>query len=294
MEDSDRKRNLADALSRTDSLIDRFSDILKGDLSGQEHPKRDFTATANRIIDGPTKVKALPQAQASHALQVQVTPQTQTTRMDGFNARPSATASTMRVKDDERLHMSFNSLLQDCQNCRRCGLCKGRKNVVFGSGNVERPIVMIVGEGPGEEEDIMGQPFVGKAGKYLDSWLSPISLSRDNIYITNIVKCRPPQNRDPHPEEKTACYPFLQQQIEIIHPQAILCLGKHASNFLTGQLDATMGAMHGRFYFFDGIPVICTYHPAAVLRNLALKRPVWEDLKKLARYLGLPIQGRSK
>ena len=156
----------------------------------------------------------------------------------------------------------------------------------------ERPLVMVIGEGPGENEDLQGLPFVGKAGQYLDKWLAAIGLSREtNVYITNTVKCRPPQNRDPYPEEKTACFAYLKQQIALIRPASILCLGKPASTLMTGQPEASMNALHGRFFFHESIPMICTYHPAAVLRDLSLKRPVWDDLKKLARYLGLETGG---
>lgn len=262
-ENQDTKRKaLTMALERTDGLADAFMDILKQDFSGSEHPKRDFSATVEKLI---------PAEKAEDDL--------------------FETAET-NAQDDERLHMSYQALLEDSRSCTRCGLCKTRKNVVFGTGCLDRPTVMVIGEGPGENEDLQGLPFVGKAGQYLDSWLSAISLDRDkNVYITNTVKCRPPQNRDPYPEEKKSCNAYLKQQIEIIHPQAILCLGKPASALMTGLADSSMGALRGRFFFYESIPMLCTYHPAAVLRNPELKRPVWEDLKKLARYLGLETGG---
>ncbi|MBO4393139.1 MAG: uracil-DNA glycosylase [Spirochaetales bacterium] len=266
MEKDERKKAveaLENALSRTDMLFDSFSDILKQNYGSESHTKRDFSETANKLVPEPKAEKAQDSL---------------------FEAE--------KEPEDERLHMSFEALASDAKICTRCGLCNTRKNVVFGTGCVDRPTVMVIGEGPGENEDIQGLPFVGRAGQFLDKWLAAISLSRDrNVYITNTVKCRPPQNRDPYPDEKQACFAFLKQQIAIIHPQAILCLGRPASTLMTGQPDASMGSLRGRFFFYDGIPMICTYHPAAVLRDLDLKRPVWEDLKKLARYLGLPAGG---
>ncbi|MGX8681831.1 MAG: uracil-DNA glycosylase [Spirochaetales bacterium] len=262
MENKEKRRALESALERTDELFDAFSDVLRRDFSGKGHPKRDFSATVQKLVPEP-KIEE-----------------------PAFENAP-------QDREDERLHMSLEALISDSKKCSRCGLCSTRTNVVFGTGCTDRPTVMVIGEGPGETEDLQGLPFVGRAGLFLDKWLSAISLSRDrNVYITNTVKCRPPQNRDPLPDEKKACFAYLKQQISIIHPQAILCLGRPASTLMTGQPDSSMGALRGRFFFFDGIPMICTYHPAAVLRDMELKRPVWDDLKKLARYLGLPVGGK--
>ncbi|MCF0237597.1 MAG: uracil-DNA glycosylase [Sphaerochaetaceae bacterium] len=189
--------------------------------------------------------------------------------------------------------MTMLQLEGDCLKCQRCKLSKTRNNVVFGEGVTDRPLVMVIGEGPGETEDITGRPFVGKAGQFLDTWLKAISLSREtNTYIANIVKCRPPQNRDPEIDEKENCFGYLKQQIALIKPQAILCLGKPASIKMTG-LEESMSTLHGKCHFYDGIPTICTYHPAAVLRDMSLKRPVWEDLQKLARLLNLEYGKRK-
>jgi len=263
MQDTEDKRSaLSNALGRTDELFDSFMNVLRQDFSGEKAEKRDFSETAARIIPDAPKEEIPPDAELIGA------------------------------PDDERLHMSFDALLEDSSKCTRCGLCETRHNVVFGTGCAERPVVMVIGEGPGENEDLQGLPFVGRAGQYLDRWLDAISLSRNkDVYITNTVKCRPPQNRDPYPDEKKACFDFLRRQIELIRPQTILCLGKPASTLMTGQADASMSSLRGRFFFYEGIPMICTYHPAAVLRDPDLRRPVWDDLKKLARYLGLPAGG---
>lgn len=178
------------------------------------------------------------------------------------------------------------------EGCTRCRLCEHRNNTVFGEG-VLPPRLMVIGEGPGADEDASGRAFVGRAGVYLDAWLKSIGMSRKtNVYIANIVKCRPPQNRNPEPDEIEACLPFVQRQIQLAKPEAILLLGGVASKTLL-QTTKGVGALRGRFYRYDGIPVLVTYHPAGVLRNPNWRRPVWEDLKKMASYLGIPIPGRS-
>ena len=257
-----KRQALEGALSATEALVNEFENVIRGCYVPSEPPSTNFSEVSHKIYPDPVAPAA-----------------------PSVLNRPSVFSEP---EQDERYHMSLQALISEALTCKRCNLCSTRKNVVFGEGCTDRPIVMVIGEGPGETEDETGRPFVGRAGAFLDKWLKAINLDRNtNTYITNIVKCRPPQNRDPLPEEKTACLAFLKQQIALIQPQAILCLGRPASSLMTGQLDAAIGALRGRFYFFDGIPMICTYHPAAVLRDLTLKRPVWEDLQKLARYLGL-------
>lgn len=168
--------------------------------------------------------------------------------------------------------------------CTRCGLARTRNNVVPGMG-VEHPEVLVIGEGPGHDEDMQGLPFVGKAGVLLDRMLAAIGLDRKtNCYIANIVKCRPPENRNPMPDEQSACFSFLEAQIHILKPKMILCMGKIAIEKITGQ-NISINAQHGEFFEYNGIPVMPTYHPSALLRNEELKRPAWEDLKKFKRRL---------
>jgi DNA polymerase len=154
------------------------------------------------------------------------------------------------------------------------------------------PLVMIIGEGPGAEEDRKGLPFVGRAGQYLDKWLQAIGLSRErDVYITNIVKCRPPGNRDPQTAEIDSCTPYLRRQIDIIRPRSILALGRFAGSWLSGQVDS-LARMRGRTFEFWGVPVVVTYHPSGVLRNPEYRRPVWEDLKRLrGLYAGVDTAG---
>ena len=201
-----------------------------------------------------------------------------------------------RSDEDIRLSTDLNGLKNDCLSCRRCRLCQTRTNTVFGEGCEDRPDVFVVGEGPGETEDLTGRPFTGKAGELLEKMLAAISLYRtENCYISNIVKCRPPQNRDPMPDEKNICGVYVKQQISLLRPKAILCLGRNAANYLTGEDNVSMSQLRGRFFFYErSIPLISTYHPAAVLRNPELKRPVWEDLKKLANFLNLDIAGGTR
>lgn len=194
-------------------------------------------------------------------------------------------------KDDPK-GVGLAQLKSMVSGCTRCKLCQGRTNTVFAEG-VTPSRLMVIGEGPGQEEDATGRPFVGRAGKYLDSWLGAINLSREkNVYIANIVKCRPPENRNPEQDEVDACLPFLKRQIQLAKPEMLLLVGGVASKTLLDTTDG-VGKLHGRFFRYEGLPVMVTYHPAAVLRNPDLKRPVWEDLKKVAAFLNITLQGRS-
>ncbi len=180
--------------------------------------------------------------------------------------------------------LSLDELNAKILRCTRCGLARTRNNVVPGMG-VQNPEVLVVGEGPGHDEDMQGLPFVGKAGILLDRMLAAIGLDRKtNCYIANIVKCRPPENRNPLPDEQAACFSFLEAQIHILKPKMILCMGKIAIEKITGH-NISINAQHGEFFEYNGIPVMPTYHPSALLRNEELKRPAWEDLKKFKRRL---------
>jgi DNA polymerase len=165
--------------------------------------------------------------------------------------------------------------------CTACKLHKGRNKFVFGSGNPDAD-VMVVGEGPGAEEDKQGLPFVGRAGKLLTDILKAIKFERDEVFIANIVKCRPPDNRTPMPDEMETCLPYLKKQIEIIKPKVILCLGLTAAKGLLKKRDSLTN-MRGKVFEFENISVMVTYHPAALLRNPNWKRPCWEDLQKFRK-----------
>ena len=162
--------------------------------------------------------------------------------------------------------------------CTACGLCKQRKQAVFGVGNEAAPW-LFVGEGPGADEDEQGEPFVGQAGKLLDSMFAALGLKRGReAYIANVVKCRPPGNRTPTPEESAACAPFLDRQIDLIAPKVIVALGKTAATRLLGAEPPSLGSLRGKVHDYRGRPVVVTYHPAYLLRNLPDKAKAWEDL----------------
>jgi DNA polymerase len=163
-----------------------------------------------------------------------------------------------------------------------CALCPGRTNAVPGEGNPKARMVL-VGEGPGATEDTTGRPFVGQAGALLDSILQAIDVPRNSVYITNIVKCRPPQNRKPLPDEIAACIPYLYRQLDIIRPRVILALGGTAGEALLG-VRKSLGELRGKVHTYNGIPLIVTYHPAALLRNPNWKKPTWDDVR-IARQL---------
>jgi DNA polymerase len=162
-------------------------------------------------------------------------------------------------------------------NCMKCPLGDTRKNFVFGSGNPNAD-VMVLGEGPGADEDEQGLPFVGRAGKLLTDILKAIKFERDEVYIANVVKCRPPGNRTPYPEEMDCCMPYLKKQIELINPKLILCVGLTAAQGVLKKKEA-LGKMRGQVFDFEGRKVMVTYHPAALLRNPNWKRGCWEDVQ---------------
>ncbi len=204
-------------------------------------------------------------------------------------AKTGAIVEQGRIIEPERTEMQ---VLNDCWNleqvqgllgdCTRCKLHKGRKKVVFGVGNMEADL-MFVGEGPGANEDRLGEPFVGKAGQLLTAIIEKgMGLKRPDVYIANIVKCRPPNNRDPEPDEVETCEPFLQAQIRIIKPKVIIALGRYASQTLLGT-STGMRRLRGKWSEYNGIPVMPTYHPAYLLRNPNEKRPVWEDVQEVMR-----------
>lgn len=163
--------------------------------------------------------------------------------------------------------------------CTRCRLAGGRQTVVFGTGNPNADL-MFIGEAPGAEEDRQGLPFVGRAGELLNRIIQAIELRREDVYIANILKCRPPGNRDPIPDEANACMPFLEQQIALVEPRVLVALGRIAAQVLLGN-DTPIGRMRGQWFSVRGIPTMVTYHPAALLRNPALKRPTWEDMQQV-------------
>ena len=176
-------------------------------------------------------------------------------------------------------HYDWATLYEKLESCTDCGLCKGRTNVVIGVGNPQSKI-MLIGEGPGRDEDIQGYPFVGAAGQLLDKMLAAISLDRTKVYIANIVKCRPPQNRTPLEDEAMACLPYLRAQVALIQPQIIVCLGKTAAIYVIDR-EIRITRDRGIWRMKKGIWMLPTFHPAALLRDESKKRDAWHDMQSL-------------
>jgi len=176
--------------------------------------------------------------------------------------------------------MTLDELEVKCKECKKCALCEGRTNLVFGIGKKDADI-MLIGEGPGENEDLQGEPFVGRSGKLLDKFLESIGLSRnENVYIANMVKCRPPQNRDPRPEEQDMCIEWLRAQFKIIRPKIIVCVGRISAQRLISP-DFRVTQQHGEFIEKGGVLMMGTFHPAAILRNPNNKELAFQDWLKL-------------
>lgn len=178
---------------------------------------------------------------------------------------------------------SWESLKSECSGCVRCPLGDTRRNLVFGTGN-EHARVMLIGEGPGEQEDLQGIPFVGPAGKLLDDMLEMIDLDRTKVYIANIVKCRPPRNRDPQPDEKNACIQWLRRQIALVDPQIIICLGRIAAMELIRE-NYRITREHGLWSTVDGRVITAIYHPSALLRDVSKRPETFADLRAIRQQI---------
>ncbi|MFN0151553.1 MAG: uracil-DNA glycosylase [bacterium] len=191
-------------------------------------------------------------------------------------ARAESVAPPARPVDSADRLAAFHDEIKDCVSCQ---LGYSRTRFVFGSGSATADL-MLVGEAPGREEDLQGVPFVGAAGELLTKILAAIQLRREEVYIANVLKCRPPGNRDPEPHEVESCKPYLAEQIRTIAPRLIVALGRFAAQLLTGRA-SSLSQLRGGTYFWEGIPVIPTYHPSALLRYPTYKRPTWEDMKRV-------------
>jgi len=178
---------------------------------------------------------------------------------------------------------TLQEIRKELGDCKRCKLYRTRRTIVFGEGN-EKATLMFIGEGPGYDEDVQGRPFVGKAGQLLNKIIQSIHLQREEVYITNIIKCRPPQNRNPEQDEIETCTPFLMKQIQVIQPKIICALGTFSAQTLL-KTNATITALRGKTFDLEGIQVVPTYHPAFLLRNPDKKREVWEDMKKIEQLM---------
>lgn len=186
---------------------------------------------------------------------------------------------TLLSQGVRKKRLTLDGIKQELGACTRCRLHVGRNHLVFGEGDPHARLVF-VGEGPGREEDLQGKPFVGRAGELLTRIIEAIDLTREEVYIANIVKCRPPQNRDPRPDEIQTCLPFLLKQLEAIRPRIICALGSFAAQTLL-ETEEKISALRGRFHAYQGAKLMPTYHPAFLLRNPHSKRAVWEDMKQI-------------
>ncbi len=189
----------------------------------------------------------------------------------------SATANESEDRLARIAALDWDRFAEDVEACTACGLCRTRHKSVPGVGDPAADW-LFVGEAPGAEEDARGEPFVGQAGRLLDNMLAALAMARgDNVYIANVLKCRPPNNRAPEPREVDACQPYLERQIALLQPKLIVALGKSAASLLL-RTDATIASLRGRVHHYGGVPLIVTYHPAYLLRNLPDKAKAWEDL----------------
>lgn len=209
---------------------------------------------------------------------------------EAASARPAAPAPAepgrLRVRESSPSDRAaaLRQLAQQAMGCTRCRLSEGRNNVVFGDGTVDAEVV-VVGEAPGADEDRTGVPFVGRAGRMLDLLLMSVGLPREKVYICNVLKCRPPGNRDPMADEVECCTPYLQRQIELIQPRVLLAVGRFAAQMLVGS-DAPLGRLRGTMHEYEGVPVVVTYHPAYLLRSPEQVRKAWDDLQLLRGVMG--------
>jgi uracil-DNA glycosylase family 4 len=246
-----------------------------------------------RVLAGALDKRATPaaapeQAQASAigAHSVTATPEAPSEAAEGLATSPVRTPDRAAVQQ-----MGWTALQDAVSACEACGLHRTRNNTVFGVGNHDAPL-LIIGEAPGQNEDLQGEPFVGRAGQLLNAMLEAIGFGRDDVYIANTVKCRPPGNRDPRSEETAHCSPYLERQIELLNPGAILAVGRIAAHILLSST-APLGKLRGQVHHYQGStrPLIVTYHPAYLLRSPAQKRNAWKDLLLAKRTLSEARQG---
>jgi uracil-DNA glycosylase len=199
--------------------------------------------------------------------------------------KPSPAVSASPGPEIQDKPAALKAIREDIGDCTRCALHKGRSKIVFGVGNINADI-MFVGEGPGADEDAQGEPFVGRAGQLLNNMISAMGIKREDVYIANVVKCRPPGNRAPEKDEAETCSPFLMRQIDVVNPKVIVALGATAAKNLLAMNDS-MANLRGRWYDFRGTKLIVTFHPAYLLRDPRQKKETWKDLQMVMKFLGM-------
>lgn len=238
------------------------------------------------VPQDPGKEKALPRP-ATHA-----PVSTSATNVPLQPAPPLATGPSLFSGSERVAGDTLLKVREDLGDCTRCKLHRTRNKIVFGDGNPTAELVF-VGEGPGADEDAQGLPFVGRAGKLLTQMIEAMGLQRRDVYICNVVKCRPPGNRQPEKDEVDACSPFLHRQLDVIQPKAIVCLGATAAQTLL-QTTRSISGFRGQWQDYRGFRLLATYHPAYLLRNPAAKGDVWKDLQKVMGVLGLEVKRKGK
>lgn len=269
----DETGRVASLKSANEEVTSERREVRSPDASA---PVRHATADAFES-DGP---ESLEQSEPAGALEQFDAPEA-SEPIEATEAHVVARVTVPDVSSDAGLPavstLDFAALKERVSGCTACGLCEKRTQTVFGVGD-EHADWLIVGEAPGENEDKQGEPFVGQAGKLLDNMLRSLGLDRTrNVYIANVIKCRPPGNRDPQPDEVASCEPFLKQQVALIRPKVIVALGRFAAQTLL-KSDATISSLRGRVHEYEGVPVIVSYHPAYLLRSLPDKSKAWTDL----------------
>ncbi len=209
----------------------------------------------------------------------------------GFTCSPQSLETMNAWGPRTMVRDTLENIRLDLGNCRRCKLHADRKKIVFGAGDSHAKLVF-VGEGPGYDEDVQGEPFVGAAGQLLTRIIEAMGLTRDNVYICNIIKCRPPKNRNPEQDEISACLPFLERQLKAIQPEFICALGNFAARTLL-KTEKPISKLRGEFHRYMGIRVMPTFHPAYLLRSPGKKRDVWEDIQKIMGEMGLQVSDQT-
>ncbi|WP_309890375.1 uracil-DNA glycosylase [Archangium sp.] len=295
---------MSEALDTSHELVEVLEDLRRHLLWQEENGGRVLQVDARLAAElraarpqvmqraqapAPRPAPAAPPAPVSPPPQASPTPAT----------RPPAARATLAVPETpviarpapvglpgvaEGERPTLDQIRRELGDCRRCKLCDGRKNIVFGSGNPRAELVF-VGEGPGADEDVQGVPFVGAAGQLLTKMIEAMGYRRDDVYICNVVKCRPPGNRNPEPDEVTACEPFLRAQLKAVQPKAIVALGKFAAQTLLRN-STPITKMRGNWREYEGIQLMPTFHPAYLLRQPAEKKKAWEDLQQVMKFFG--------
>jgi uracil-DNA glycosylase len=270
-----------DARSKLEAWLGYFADLGLDDFYRDRAAEETaapaaMAATAAVAAPGPMPASALPPARSSVSTPLPI-----------VAAAPSLFESLERVEGD-----SLERIAAELEGCTRCKLSARRRNIVFGAGNPRAELVF-VGEGPGQEEDIQGLPFVGRAGQLLTQMIEGMGLQRKDVYICNVVKCRPPENRTPEKDEVATCSPFLLRQLAAIQPKVIVCLGAVAAQMLLGT-NQSISRFRGQWFDFRGARLLATYHPAYLLRNPNAKPEVWKDLLKVLAVLGLKPPPRKR